>query len=130
VKSYNGDDVFEKAYGFYPRKEGKAEGKGMYLQYLTAGREIKGYGRVKYNHIQLAIAIKEFADEMAGDNREREMIKHFATFMSKSIVEYVEKTAEEYRETMTERYGEEWEKVRFEYAYKGQKPPKKGGAAV
>lgn len=120
----NADEMFEKAYEFYPNKKGKAEGKGLYLGYLH-GREIKGYGKVKYNHAQLYIAIRVFAEEMENEmtsnNRERAMIKHFDTFMNKPVVEYVESSTEQYREAMQKKYGDGWEKLKFEYTFKGQK---------
>jgi len=117
TEEMDGDKTFERAYSFYPRKEGKADGKMRYVQYLTKGREKKGQPRLRYNHAQIAVAIKQFADDM-GD-RETEYIKEFSTFMNSDVIDYVEKTAGIYQELMEKRYGEEWQKYRFKYKFKG-----------
>jgi hypothetical protein len=125
VMLYNADELFEKAYGFYPRKEGKADGKQHYLNYLTQGREVKGQGRVRFNHGQLSVAIQVFAEEMQG--REPDKIQMFSTFMNSTVIDCVEKTAEQYRAAMQKRYGADWEKLKFNYSYAGQKPKKPDG---
>jgi len=132
-KTINADEVFEKTYSFYPRKDGKgkADGKSTYLTYLTSGKTKKGQGVLKYNHYQIAIAIKAFADDMNTENRDEKMVDYFSTFMNSDVIDYIERTEEEYRELMIERFGDEWGKIKFVYTYKNQKkPPKKGGEAV
>lgn len=49
------NEAFDKAYQKYPRRDGKAKGKQLYMQYLK-GRDIKGQGKVKFNHHQIYIA--------------------------------------------------------------------------
>ena len=113
----DGDEVFEKAYKFYPRKEGKADGKRHYVQYLTNGKEKKGQSKLRYNHVQIGTAIKYFADSMK--DRETEYVKEFSSFMDGKVIDYVEKSAALYQSFMEKRYGAGWQKIRFKYRFKG-----------
>ena len=112
VVPINIDETFEKSYARYPRREGKTKGKQLYMQYLK-GREIKGQGKVKFNHNQMHQAIQEFAFAMEG--RETDKIKLFSTFMGSDIIDYVERTKAEYIKAMKDRYGDGWEKIKYRY---------------
>ena len=117
VIELDGDETFEKSYKFYPRKDGKADGKKNYINFLTNGRKIKGQPNLRYNHIQIGIAIKQFAEDMS--DRDMEFIKEFSTFMSKCVIDYVDKTVKIYETAMFSQYGENWRKIKFKYKFKG-----------
>jgi hypothetical protein len=111
------DEVFAKIYAHFPRKDGKAEGYRHFMQYLTKGRNLGALGTVKLNHQQIAVAVKLYADEVSG--RERDKIKHFSTFMGAPLLDYVEKTKDDYEAFMRQRYGDGWRKVKFVYGRSG-----------
>lgn len=108
-------EVAEDIYSEYPRKEGKAKGFEQVGQWLK-GKRISGIGRVKFNHEQLYCAVKEYALCCEENGTELNYIKHFSTFMSKTVMDYVEKSAEGYEKYMQREYGEEWRNVKFEYS--------------
>lgn len=107
------DDLFEKTYQTYPRKEGKAKGMATYRLYLTKGKEI-ARKRYRFNHQQIYIAISRYADDCEG--KDPQYIKHFDSWMNGPIVDYVDRTAPDYQAFMQEKYGEEWGQTKFEYA--------------
>ena len=105
--------VFDEAYQFYPRKEGKAEGLKTYIAYLAKGRQIAGQGRIRLNHHQILIAIQDYAYDCADNKTDKQFTQLFSTFMATTVLDYVEKTQEPYAEFMQEKYGES--KPKFEY---------------
>jgi hypothetical protein len=114
---FDGDEVFEKSYRYYPKKEGKSAGKAHYISYLTNGRTVKGQPKLRYNHFQIGIAIKKFSEDMT--EREFEFIKEYSTFMNKTVIDYIEKTTDIYENFMLKNYGENWRKIKFRYKFKG-----------
>ena len=118
----DGDELFEKIYGTYPRKTGKSDGKVAFIGYLTTGRKLKGQGTVKLNHVQIGYAIRHYAGEVA--EKDEEYIKQFGTFMGSEngkypIVDYIEASKPEYEAAMFKKYGEEWQKIKYKYRFKG-----------
>lgn len=106
------NEAFDKAYAKYPRHEGKAKGKQLYMSYLK-GRDIKGQGKVKFNHYQMSVAIQAFAEAMQG--RDTDKIKLLNTFMGTDVIDYVEKTKQAYAEAMQGKYGDNWQTIKFCY---------------
>jgi len=118
----DGDALFEKIYGTYPRKTGKSDGKVAFIGYLTTGRRLKGQGTVKLNHVQIGYAIRRYAGEVI--EKEEEYIKQFGTFMGSEngkypIVDYIEASKPEYEAAMIKKYGAEWRKIKYKYKFKG-----------
>ena len=105
------DDLFEKTYAIYPRKEGKAKGKAAYKLYLTKGKEISG-DKYKFDHQQIFIAIQQYAEECA--DKDRQYIQQFTTFMNGTLVDYIERTSADYKRFMSERYGGQGARFRYE----------------
>lgn len=107
-------EAAEIIYLAYPRKEGKAKGFEQVGQWLK-GKRISGMGRVKFNHEQLYCAVKEYALCCEENGTELNYIKHFSTFMGKTVMDYVEKSAPGYEKRMQRKYGEKWRNIKFVY---------------
>lgn len=107
------DDVFEKTYEIYPKHEGVKEGKKLYIAYLTKGIKTTGFGTVIYNHQQIYIAIKAYAEQCNG--KEPQFIKQFDGFMDEKLMDYISQTIDDYEYHMKSKYGDNWEAVKFEY---------------
>lgn len=112
AKHFNLDATCRKLYELYPRKEGKTEGMKKLVAYLTGGRSIVGQ-RKKYNHNQIDLAIKAYADDCEG--KDKQYVKMFSSFMSDTLNDYIDKTKEQYSIAMQEKYGDGWESIRFIY---------------
>lgn len=108
-------EVAERIYSEYPRKEGKAKGFEQVRQWLK-GKQISGMGRVKFNHCQLYCAVKEYAICCEENGAELKFIQLFGTFMGRTVLDYVEKSAPGYENYMQREYGDEWRKIKFEYS--------------
>lgn len=114
----NIDEYFEKTYSEYPNKSGeKAQGKKLYLQYLTTGKRIKGSPTQKFNHAQMRVAIQEYSADSEG--ADMQFIKEFQNFMKDKMPGYVEKTADKYEAVMAKTYGENWREMKFKYTGMG-----------
>lgn len=107
------NDVFERTYAVYPRKEGKTRGKQSYIAYLIKGKQIKGQGRVRLNHQQIYFAVQAYAADV--EDKDKQYIQHFDTFMNSTVLDYVEQTKADYEAWMAERYGEDWKNIKFVY---------------
>lgn len=110
---YDANDIAEKLYKLYPRKAGKARGIQLVLAYLKNGRVITGQGKVKYNHIQIDLAIQAYTKKVQG--YEEQYIKVFSTFMNLAICDYIEITKDSYEKYMQKKYGDNWKKIKFIY---------------
>ncbi len=113
IQTLNANEVAEKLYQLYPRKASKARGIQLILAFLQKGRIITGQGKVKYNHIQLDLAIQAYAKKVQG--YEEQYIKVFSTFMNLAVCDFVESTKEYYENYMLNKYGENWKKIKFIY---------------
>lgn len=109
----NLSETVETLYNFYPKKQGKAKGVEYLIAYLTKGREVKGYGKIKFNYYQLSLAIRSYAIECK--DKEEQYIQMFSTFMCKNVIDYVDKTKAIYEHGMREKFGDDWQKVKFIY---------------
>ena len=107
------NDVFERTYAVYPRHEGKTRGKQSYIAYLTKGKQIKGQGRVRLNHQQIYFAVQAYAADV--EDKDKQYIQHFDTFMNSTVLDYVDQTKADYEAWMAERYGEDWKNIKFVY---------------
>ncbi len=108
-------EAAEIIYKAYPRKEGKAKGFEQVRQWLK-GKRISGIGWIKFNHEQLYCAVREYAICCEENGTELNYIKHFSTFMNKTVLDYVEKSVSGYEERMQKNYGNDWRDVKFEYS--------------
>ena len=106
------EDVFDKTYAIYPRKEGKTKGRQAYVSYLKKGRNVGGK-RVRLNHQQIYFAVQAYAANVEG--KDKQYIQHFDTFMNSTVVDCVEQTKPDYEAFMKERYGEDWKNIKFVY---------------
>jgi hypothetical protein len=106
------EDVFDKTYAIYPRKEGKTKGRQAYVSYLKKGRNIGGK-RVRLNHQQIYFAVQAYAANVEG--KDKQYIQHFDTFMNSTVLDYVDQTKQDYEAWMAERYGEDWQNIKFDY---------------
>lgn len=107
------EDVAARIYEQYPRKEGKAKGIEHLKAYLTKGRQIAGYGTVKFNHEQIYCAVREY--QFVSEQADTEFVQLFSTFMNKTVIDYVEKSKTGYEEYMLRNYGDEWRNHKFIY---------------
>lgn len=107
------NDVFDRTYAVYPRKEGKTRGKQSYIAYLTKGKQIKGQGRVRLNHQQIYFAVQAYSADV--EDKDKQYIQHFDTFMNSTVLDYVDQTKADYEAWMAERYGEDWKNIKFVY---------------
>jgi len=115
----DGDDIFESIYKIYPKKLGKAKAKEYFISYLTNGHEIKGFDKIKYNHLQIYFSVKEYAAKVK--DTDPQYIKQFDGFLNKTILDYADIIKEPYEDYMLDEYGEEWQKIKFKYKFKGEK---------
>ena len=106
------EDVFDKTYAIYPRKEGKTKGRQAYVSYLKKGRNVGGK-RVRLNHQQIYFAVQAYAANVEG--KDKQYIQHFDTFMNSTVLDYVDQTKQDYEAWMAERYGEDWQNIKFDY---------------
>ena len=106
------EDVFDKTYAIYPRKEGKTKGRQAYVSYLKKGRNVGGK-KIRLNHQQIYFAVQAYAADVEG--KDKQYIQHFDTFMNSTVVDYVEQTKPDYEAWMQEQHGKDWEKIKFEY---------------
>ena len=109
------EDVAAQIYEQYPRKEGKAKGFELIKAYLTKGKDIAGYGVVKFNHEQIYCAVREYQFECDDQQKDKQFIQLFSTFMYKTVIDYVEKSQKGYEEYMLRKYGNEWRNIKFIY---------------
>jgi hypothetical protein len=115
--------VFEKVYSLYPRKDGKTNAKKVFIGYMSDdGREVKGQGKIRLNHWQIAYAVNAYAKSVA--DKDEQYIKYFSTFMNEELLDWVEKTAAAYERRMIENHGEEWGNIKFKYTFAGINPRK------
>ena len=77
---------FDATYKIYPRKEGKAKGRGHYLGFLK-GRKLDGI-RYKLSAEDMYYAVERYAEKVKG--REQKHIMMFSSFMNKPILDYLE----------------------------------------
>lgn len=115
------DSYFEDTYAEYPKKEGKKDGKQAYIQYLTKGREFKGFPNIRLNHAEIRVAIQEYVKSKYGTDTQ--FFPMFSTFMNGGIVDYIDENNEHFREryerVMARTYGEKWREIKFKYKGRG-----------
>lgn len=115
------DSYFEDTYAEYPKKEGKKDGKQAYIQYLTKGREFKGFPNIRLNHAEIRVAIQEYVKSKYGTDTQ--FFPMFSTFMNGGIIDYIDENNEHFRKryerVMERTYGENWQKIKFKYKGRG-----------
>jgi hypothetical protein len=116
VVCYPLTSTVETLYNEYPRKQGKTEGVKNCIAYLNKGRQITGYpNKVQLNHHQLSLAIREYARVCEKEQKEKQFIQMFSTFMNSKVLDYVESTRDIYEQGMQDKYGDGWQKLKFIY---------------
>ena len=103
-EKFSANEICEKCYSFYPRKDGKSKGIKLFLNYLK---------QQKYNHFEILIAIQEYSYDM--ENKDNKYIQMFSSFMGDTINDYISKTIPQYESVMLEKYGENWRDIKFIY---------------
>lgn len=109
-------ETVETLYTEFPRKEGKAMGVEACVAFLNKGRQVTGYpGKTRLNHHQLSLAIREYARICEKEQKEKQYIQMYSTFMNKTVLDFVESTRDIYEQGMHDKYGEDWQKLKFIY---------------
>lgn len=109
-------ETVEMLYKSFPRKDGKAKGVEACVAYLNKGRQVTCYpGKTRLNHHQLSLAIREYARICEKEQKEKQYIQMYSTFMNKTVLDFVESTRDIYEQGMHDKYGEDWQKLKFIY---------------
>lgn len=80
---------FEKIYGLYPKKTGKAKALEYYMQWHK-GRKLSGFDKaIKLTNKQMYLATMKYVAEKKDSETDLQYYKGFDVFMNKAILDYL-----------------------------------------
>ena len=84
---------FEKIYGIFPKKRGRARAFEYYRAYVGKGRIIGGT-RYRLAKRQIYLAVASYVQQMEEAGTELQFYQNFSTFMNKTILDYLPQEGE------------------------------------